>query len=73
MGTLTVGGADILGGQVFGVFAVVIFAFAYFFNGFGFHPSGWIGPFPFVALGLACLAIHLLGGGVGQFAITRRQ
>ncbi len=44
-----------------GIIAAILFGVAYIFNGAGFHGNDWIGPTPFLFLGLFCLALHGLG------------
>ena len=43
---------------MFGIIAMILFGIAYIFNGAGFHGTNWIGPTPFLYLGLFCLAVE---------------
>jgi hypothetical protein len=54
-----------------GLIAVVIFAIAFFIHGSGTSTNVWFDPTSLELLGLACLALHLLGVGTGWYSRRR--
>ena len=47
---------------MFGIAAIIVFALAYLFHGFGFAGNAWISPGALTILGLFLLAVHLVAG-----------
>jgi hypothetical protein len=56
-----------------GAIAAVLFVIAFFINGSGTHTDVWFTPTSLMLLGLACLALHLLGVGTGWYSRSRRR